>query len=147
MRADNWVKNPKTRILPASAFPTNFLSVVDPVFLPSTIHLTHIHCIHPKGIAWYETQFGIDTLPLDYSLGIINYSLIIHSGGLFSPAKRHYQSPDIYLKVLCLDGDSMVKTPQYMKQLTKNQFPKFTSSSCRSIPEKQSTQSKSGQKT
>lgn len=89
MRADNWVENPKTRVLPASASPTNLLSVVDSVFLPSAIHLTRIHCIYPKGIAWYETQFGIDTLPLDYSLGIINYSLIIHSGGLVSPAKRH----------------------------------------------------------
>ena len=81
MTADNWVENPKTRVLPASASPINFLSVVDPVFLLSTIYLTSIHCIHPKRTAWYETQFGIETLPLS--------SLIIHSGGLFSPAKRH----------------------------------------------------------
>ena len=31
-----------------------------------------------------------------------------------------YQSPDIYLKLLCFDGDSMVKNRQHMKQLTKN---------------------------
>ena len=33
-----------------------------------------------------------------------------------------------------------------MKQLTKDQFPKYTSSSYNSIPEKQTTQSKSGKK-